>query len=431
MIKYKNFDPVTLTLFIITLLFLIFHHPIIDNDSPGYIKGELIRQPLDHLFIALFNWSKQYQLYCVMWTQSILTFFSLCYARNWLKKNLGLTDFSIFPALLFVLISICFYYQMTHIDSEGIAFPLFIFSFFNLLDCFFEQSYWKIIVSSILVGALILTRTQFYFLYAILLAIIFWYVLKKFPIKYTLTSLIIFIASMISTTILDHTYHYFKNGYFVTEPFSGILTVVQPLYLSQSNSAQYFNNKFEKIYVQSLLDTISKKNINYEVKSHNLNSMKSYQYAYQEYSENYNTILQLACSSYSNQPCQSTLGLSPPTLISMNALTSHISKILFLHNIQNNILLFVYKVINSIGNIGFFGFVIFLFFSVLFSILKNNRSNRNIEKIFVFVSLIVIISNAAVIAAAEPTLPEYTCYSQFLLYCLAAFFSEKVYTGQK
>lgn len=427
MIKHENFDPTTPVLFSLTFLFLIFHYPIIDNDSPGYIQGELIRQPLDHLFISLFYWAKHYQLFYVMWAQSILTIFALCYARNWLKKKLKVSDFLILPVLLIVLISICFYYQMTHIDSEGIAFPIFIFTFFNLLDCFFEKNYFKIIISSILVGALILTRTQFYFFYGVFFVLISWFILNKLPVKYIFTNLAIFIFSAILTNFLDHTYHYYKNGYFVTEPFSGILTVIQPLYLSESNSADYFNNPFEKKQVQFLLDTLKKENLNHEKKNLNLMDMKNYQYSYQEYSKNYNTILQLVCSSYSNSPCQSTLTISPATLLSMNTSTSHITKILFLHNIRENSLLFIYKIINSIGNISFFGFIFYLLFSVFFSLIKNTKRSNEIEKIFIMLSLIIIISNAGIIAVAEPSLPEYTCYSQFLLYCLAAFFAKKVF----
>lgn len=422
----KNINYVSFILFAITFFYLCIHHPVIDPDSHGYIQGEFIRQPLDYLFIFAFHWAHPYQLQVVMWAQSLFTLFSLCYAKNYLQKKLGISNFLILISFLCTLITVCFYYQMSHIDSEGISFPLFILTFCVLLDCFSEKNYKKIVLSAFLISLLILTRTQFYFFYGILFALIVWCVIKQYPKKYIVMCLLIFIASSIFTNILDRTYHYFKHGYFVTEPLAGILTVIQPLYLSTPQLINDIGQVDEQRRIQSLMHYIATENLNQETAFLLPNTFKNYNYAYQEYAKNYNTILHQVCHTFSNQSCQSVSTISSSALLKMNKESLHITGALFIHNIKENIWFFTYKLINTIGNVSFFIFIVILFCGIGLKTLKNNFIENTPGNLFVILSLLIIILNAATIAFAEPTLPEYTCYSQFLLYCLAAFFAEKI-----
>src|SRR3990167_429040 len=240
--------PPILFIFFLIMAFLCTHSPYLGNNAKTYIDFSIIRQPLYPIFIGLFHWAGKYQFYFVMWTQSIITFIALLYGRNWLKKNLQLSDWSLIPVILFVLITISFHYQMISIDDpEGLSFPFFIFAFFNTIECFQEKSIKKIVCLSIWVSVLILLRTQFYFFYGIYIALILWCFLKKKPMSYIAKVALIFIVSIGLTNLADRSYHYLANGVFINEPFSGLVTVIQPLYLANSDAENYFANT-EQLY---------------------------------------------------------------------------------------------------------------------------------------------------------------------------------------
>ena len=109
-VPIKKPDYFLLTLSAIFLLFLLTHQPAFDPDSLSYINGSIIRQPLDPLFIGLFKWAGKNQLLFVMWAQSVFTFFLFYYARNWIKKNLFVSDFFIMLAFICTFITVTFYY---------------------------------------------------------------------------------------------------------------------------------------------------------------------------------------------------------------------------------------------------------------------------------------------------------------------------------
>lgn len=125
-------------LFFLTIFFLYTHMPNIGYDTPSYASFSIIRPPIYPIFIWLFEWAGKYQFQLVMWTQSLLTFFALLYMRNRLLEDLEIPDFLIFFIFLFILITICFYSQMQYIESDGLAFPFFIFTFFSMIRCFYK-----------------------------------------------------------------------------------------------------------------------------------------------------------------------------------------------------------------------------------------------------------------------------------------------------
>src|SRR3989338_7574830 len=152
----------------IIIFFLITHSPNYQQyDAPGYINFSVIRPPIYPIFLWLFHWAGHYQFILVMWLHAIITFVALLYARSWLKKKLKIADFLIFVVFLFVILTICFHFQLIMIGSEGLTFPLFILIFFKLIECFKNFGLKKIAGLSALVSILILTRLQFYYLYGI------------------------------------------------------------------------------------------------------------------------------------------------------------------------------------------------------------------------------------------------------------------------
>src|SRR3990167_5870499 len=91
------------------------------------------------------------------------------------------------------------YHMKSLDDPEGITFPLFIFTFFNLVKCFKRENLKKIVLLNILISLLILARTQFYFFYPIILILIIYHIWKKSSKRFILTSGIIFILFAVFT----------------------------------------------------------------------------------------------------------------------------------------------------------------------------------------------------------------------------------------
>lgn len=403
-------------------MFLLFHKVYVDSNTPTYTHDMIIRQPLYSIFLALFNWAGQYRFSVAMWIQGSLTFFSLLYARSWLKSNLQLTDASILPIFFVTLITISFHYQMVSVDDpEGITFPLFIFAFFQLVDCFSAVNFYKITVVSGLVSLLILTRTQFYFFYGVFIVLLLWFVWKKFPAKYILYSMMIFVLSAIITNLADRTYHYFENGSFINEPFSGILTVIQPFYLADPNAFQYFQNSQEKNLVKVMQHNIASKQLNHDVMTYSPNSIQYYEYLNNEYAKNYLDIQDMLNKAITHTSFYKIYDVNNASLIKMDKLTLDISQILFIHNIKKNTMLYSYKIVDAMGGIPcFIFFALMLLFSII-KIFQNRTMNLVPGELFVFLMLLISFLNAMVVAVAEPNCARYFCYTQFLLYCFGAY----------
>lgn len=425
--KVSGILPILLIFFLI-IAFLCTHSPYLGDNAKTYVDFSIIRQPLYPIFIGLFHWAGKYQFYLVMWAQSIVTFIAILYGRNWLKKNLQLSDWSLIPVILLVLITICFHYQMTSIDDpEGLSFPFFIFAFFNTIECFQEKSIKKIVFLSIWVGVLILLRTQFYFFYGVYAAIIVWFFLKKKPTSYIAKVVLIFIVSIGLTNLADRGYHYFANGVFINEPFSGLVTVIQPLYLADSDAENYFVNSDEKSVVRSILDKINTDQLNKDVSNLKLNKIKYFENAQEEYERSYLPIQTFVSKILTGHSLDDITRIDTDSFIKMNNITLSIAKKLFLHNIKQNICLYGFKIIAAFGGIPYFLFFCLLFFSAVLRILQNRNKEITVGEMFVFLVLLISFFNAMIVAVAEPNCTRYYCYTQFLFYCFAAYIAELIY----
>lgn len=420
-------------IFLAIIFFLCTHLPYLGNNAPTYSDFTIIRQPVYSIFIWFFHWAGKYQFKYAMWTQGLLTFFALAYARHWLKKNLNLTDISIIPVFLLVLVTISFYYQIISLDDpEGLTFPFFIFTFFNTVECFQQFNLKKIISLAIWVSILVLARTQFYFYYGIFIVLLGWYFWKKIAIKKLFVCAVIFILTILATNLLDRSYHYVMNDSFTTEPFSGLSIIIQPLYLASPDAAKYFTNPKEKAIVQSLLNKINGQKLNSDVKALASTKIQYYEYANQGYTRSYLPIQYSVNKIVTGISFDDIYRVDSAALFSLNKTTLSISKTLFLHNIKENIYLYCYRMIDFMGGIAPFLFFCLLFFIAIIKIFRNrNINDSSITELFVFLILLTTFFNAMIVAVAEPFCARYFCYTQFLLYCFAAYIGESIFLKTK
>lgn len=403
----------------IIIAFLFTHHPNLEYDvDPSYLQFGPIRPPLYPLFIWLFHWAGSYQFIFIMWIQGALLFASLLYTRFWLEKNLQLSGFPIFLICLFIILTIGLHFQIWFIQSEGLSFPFFIVTFFLLVECFHQFNLKKISYLAILVNILVLTRLQFYYFYIVFVMLWFWYLWQRIPIKYLMKAMVILFGSMLLTTVIDHSYHYYKHGFFAGSPYKGILIMFQTLYLANDNAADYFQDPTEKAYVQSLINQRNSQHLNQDVALLTTFKPSYYNYANQSLNRNFMAIQKIIVDTL-NTSIENSSGKA--TNFKADKIAMSINKTLILHDLKKNILFLIWRFLDCMGGIPFFLFFLILFIGLSFKIVKEKIKQPSLSLSFVTIIIVITFLNAAIVAISNQNLPVYFCYSQFMLYCLGAF----------
>ena len=394
------------TLIALVIAFLCTHSPNLEYDTPSYITFGMNRPPLYPFFIWLFHWAGRYQFLFIMWTQGGILLGALYYARYWLRARLHLTDVAIYMVFICTIFTIAMHYQINFIQAEGLAFPLFIATFFLLVECFQKFSLKKIGWLAFAVSVLILLRLQFYYLYFVFLLLSLWHCWQRVPIKQWMLSVAILLSSMLLTVFIDHTYHYFKHGFFGGAPYGGVLVMVQTLYLADHTAESAFQNSQEKALMRRMLAKRDLLKLNQDVPLQNIMQPSALQLAYQAYAKNYLALQAIITETL------------PADAIQAGRIAIEMDKMLILHQPKQNILFFLWKYVKCMG-----GIPIFLFFLILLLVgIYNMVSQAGSSAVGIFIGLSTSITflNAATIAVCNPDLSMYFCYTQFLLYCLAA-----------
>ena len=417
-----------IALAVLLIYFLTIHSPNLDYDALSYIDFDSTRPPLYPVFLGLFHWAGAYQFELVIWVQGIFLFVTLLYARHWLRKNLQLSDFSVFLICLFVLFTISFHYQVWYVGSEGLSFPLFIWTFFLLIECFQKFSLKKLTYLALWVALLVLTRLQFYYFYIIFGILCLWYLWKRIPAKLIAITALILFGSMLLTLLMDRTYHYVKHGFFSGAPYGGFIVMVQPFYLADNHAADYFQNPIEKTYVQTMINQRNAQSLNQD--AHLVGTLKPsyYQLAYQTYARNYIALLQIIMSTlHTSTSLENAHGNI--THFYANEIATNIDNMLISHEFRKNVLFFLWKFIiyTGFGSLPVFVFFSILLFAILFKILIEKNRDPGLAPLFVIITIIITFLNAAIIAVCNPDLPPYFCYSQFTFYCLAGLLASRVF----
>lgn len=400
------------------VFYLCTHSANIEYDSLSYIQFSSNRPMLYPHFIWLFHWAGSYQYTLIIWTQGIFLFTTLLYARYWLRTKLNVSEFPIFLTCLFVILTIGFHYQIWYVQSEGLSFPLFILTFFALIESLKKFSLFKLLYLSFLVNVLVLTRLQFYFLYAIFVLLIMWYFWQRVPIQHIFYGALILFGSLIITLLIDHSYHYLKHGTFSGASYGGLMVLVQTIYLANDNASSYFEAPTERAYVQNMVDVRNAKHLNQDAEL--VESMKpSYlQHAYQAYARNYLAIQDIIDNTLNTSVEKS---IDAQANNEANIMALKIDKVIVLHELKKNISFLIWKFVQCIGGIPLLLFFIILIVGIPFQIVKEQIRDPDLSSLFVIVATIITLFNAAMIAICNPDLPAYFCYSQFMFYCLAAF----------
>src|SRR3990167_1443365 len=103
--------------------------PNLHSDAGGYIYFSCWRPPVYPIFIWLFKFAGPYQMYWVIWVQSLVLFLSLIFAKYWLEDRLKLRSFITFLIITGTIIVDFFSSKILHhVYTEALAFSFFIFT---------------------------------------------------------------------------------------------------------------------------------------------------------------------------------------------------------------------------------------------------------------------------------------------------------------
>lgn len=407
------------------VLFLSTHTPYVEYDiDPSYILLGPSRPPLYPLFIQLFHWAGDYQFVFIMWLQGIFLFTALLYARQWLLQKMQLPDLVIILISMLVLVTISFHFQIWYIQSEGLAFPLFILAFFLLIDCFYKFQFKNIFYLSFVVSLLVLTRLQFYYFYILFALLCIWYLWQRISLEKVIAAFIILFCSMLLTILINHTYHYVKHGNFASGSYSQLMILVQTLYLADNDAAKYFSDPEEKNYIQTMINQRNAQKLNQDVMLAIAITPTNLRYAYQSYSRNYLTLQNIIDSTLQTS-VENTV--ETHSIYQANSIAGKINKILILHDWKKNIMFFIWKFIECMGGLTLLLFFSIILLSSLFTIISNKIRQPDLSFLFVTIVTIMTFANALIIAICNPDLPVYFCYSQFIFYCLAGLLIKKTF----
>src|SRR3990167_7636391 len=415
--KLIFWSPITaLCLVLITYLFQM--PPKLDFDSTSYILAYSTRPPIYPIFLWLFHNFGKYQLEIAIWAQCILSLLSLLYISNWLHKHLELSGLLILFILLPTVSLLFFYYQtLQTICSEAITLPVFIVTFSLLVECFHTFNIKKLILLVIFANILILTRAQFYYFYFLFMLLTVWYGWKKIPIKKIIITILIMMISIAVTAIINRGYHLLKHGHFADVPLVGTQLIVQALFLSKIDAAQYFENPVEKNYFIVMIKRLEEQQLTKNSSKLAMKKVEGFHTTYAYYTVSYPSILQVNDSTLA--------GISE---YQKEAITLNISKILYWHAIKNNLIFYFWKLVSFFGDISIFLFFLIIFFTSSVRIFISREDNSSFYSVYIWVSLLTILVNTAFVTIFEPLLPAYSYYSYFLIFCLGGLLSKKLLT---
>jgi hypothetical protein len=401
-------------LILLTLCYLSNISPVIYDDSPGYINFEPIRPPIYPIFIWLFHSFGSYQFTLVMWAQTLFTLAALLYARYWLYQRFKMPGNITFLITLFIMAMFGYYRTMQLICSEAIAFPIFIFTFFALMDCYKTLTLKRILVLTILVNLLILTRLQFYYFYLNYFLLLAWAIWKKIPTKQVWLSVIIITLSTMIGVATNRAYHYALNGRFSDAPAVGTQLVVQALYLADQSDAQYFTDPTEKAIFQRIMTKLEEKHYTEASEQSLLALSRQTTYAY--YYAAYNLIM-LTC--YQNLPNLS--------VYQKDRFLLNMAKALYLNNLKKNLFFYALKIGSFFGGIPILLAYLLVLCFTMAGVMKSRNCSPDFSYVFTVVSLLTIFANTPYVTLFEPGQASYFFYSYFLLFCLSGLLAQALY----
>lgn len=381
------------------LTWLLSQGVVIDVDSPSYIAKGFLRSPiypsLIHLSQILFGENVFFPVIVFQLTLLMLVSF---YLARILEKNMEMSKLTFCLVLASLILPFSIKWG-NFLLSQGIAYPLFLFSVALFFQAIFLKKISQLLYAFFVLTVLVLTRRQFVFMYVVFgVGIIYFWFFYKIAFRNTVLLFLALLLSFLAADLVEKSYHYKVNKHFTTVPHLGMQLIVAPLYLSQRQDAELFTDPIEKKIFIETLEAMEKKCV------HAACEFKDSHPPYQHFYLNYNNI-------HLGALWPVAVKYTDGNLLTMDAITTKMSLSLIAHQWQRWLRLYLGNIVNNIGGY-YLGFWLCLCFVVAFFSHLNHRDKFSISFFF---TILMTFGNYSLIALVEPAMAPYNFYTNSIL----------------
>jgi len=387
-------------------------------DSKGYLEMHPIRTPLYPLIIKLLQLAGGHYFHLLTLVFQI----GIGITAVYIFSSYWMQTFNLPIWITFLISLVCFAPYIisengNYILSEAIAYPLFLIAMRYFFSALLSKKFNHFYIYLLFLLLLILTRSQFLFLYPLsFLALIYLFYNAKNEKIAIIKLFVAFIFCIILTNVFERSYFYFKYHKFKTIPFTGIQIATPAFYLTKANDIKLFTDSTEIKYFSDVYKIISDNNWtwNYNTK---LNGNKGMSY----YGSVYNKICHGAIEPIAEVLYKKIINDNTMDgYIAIDQLTSKIALKIINANKMRYFKLYTMNLIEGIGGKHYTVFFLILFLLSFLIFCKT----KNIYALFTFSVCCINISNVALIAILEPTnLYRYTIYNDALFSTLLIIIS--------
>lgn len=404
-LKFSRLDILLFVIYLGLFGFFIFQPAIYSPDTNTYFRLHFYRFPGYGIFLRIFDLLfGSFFDFAVVAFQLVFGFVSIHILLKNLKQFLKLG-----PVVYFVLLAILIFPYFppllvgNNLCSEGLSYPLYLLLMSFAFDFLFREKSRRIIHLSVVFILLCLTRGQFIIVAPILA---FVYILKerKYTVKKTrLFFLIVLLLLPLAAQVLDRTYHKVVHGFFVTTPFSYVNALTLPLYVSDKSDVEKLKTPAEK---EIFLNTYK------AIDSMGLLSSKVAGDATAKYTVFHNNFPWI-CNRNFHVPTmhyfEDTANRVGENVIMTEKAAKDMFPVLVMNNFKEYISLYFEGIFHGFkGILVSVSVLLLLLYSLVITIKKWSAANG-----FLLLALLLIVSNAMIVAFASHSIMRYLFYNYF------------------
>lgn len=382
------------------LIYLLSLGAIQAPDSEGYLQASISRSPGYPLFIKLMQFiSKDH-------TETLLVMIQLLFGV-WATLLTAKTFQKIFSLekvffILFVGILLIPYVGKTgnYILTEGLAYPLFLFSMCYLLKGLVDKNNQALSLYFIYVTTLVLVRGQFLFMYVVgLFGLIYSFQYNKRTLTRILLGILL-VVSLTSCYVIEKIYHKLYHGVLALTPFTGVHFIIQPLYISNIEDANLFEDPNEKRLFLTVRQKMEERKMSHVF---TVGHIDAPYHLYAHFDEILYGIL---------HPTLSQHGFGD--LVEVDGRLKKMAIKLVKKHPKTFVKLYIRNLVGHLGGYYNACIVLFIFILSFFYIIRY----KNSFSLCAFLFGLVVLGNSLLVALVQSLHIRYTFYSDVMLCCL-------------
>lgn len=271
-----------LVIFLFSVIFYLLWYwrdgVILTEDAPSYINRYSDREPGYCIFLWLFQSIFELDLAlnvaaCVQCVIAAIVATMLVaklehrFNLHWVP-GLGILVMQYGMTLLNVFVAKRSYSYYNSIETEGLAYSLYIFFFLALVDYLYDKDKHSLIKAIVWSVILISIRKQMYITLMLLVCAVIYVTWKEKKITKTITQLILVVAiSILSINLIDCTYNYASRGVFQKHTGDSSFILGTEIYLADYNMVEYIDSERDKALFIEIMEQADEMQYNYKYAS--------------------------------------------------------------------------------------------------------------------------------------------------------------------